>query len=132
GQRGGGRGGVEVVHLERRRAPRAPCHVPPAAVRRDEHEGRRAGDQRERRCRRHGRLLAFVAATVYTRRMRPWLVLAAILVAGSSAAEHPHVYLVVVDGLAARLATAERRPRLFDLAVRGAERTGVVAAAAAG
>ena len=61
--------------------------------------------------------------------MRLLLVVAAILVAGSAAAEHPHVYLVVVDGLDARLATPERMPRLFDLAVRDAERTSVFAAA---
>src|SRR5439155_1524058 len=68
-------------------------------------------------------------ATVYTRRMRLLLGLAAILVVGRAAAEHPHVYLVVVDGLDARLATPERMPRLFDLAVRDAERTSVFAAA---
>ena len=51
---GGERRRMEVVHLERRRAPRKPCAVAAAAVRRDEHERRRAGRQHERRRRRHG------------------------------------------------------------------------------
>jgi Type I phosphodiesterase / nucleotide pyrophosphatase len=38
------------------------------------------------------------------------------LVAAASAAERPHVYLVIVDGLAPRLATPARMPRLAALA----------------
>ena len=56
-------------------------------------------------------------------------VLAVLLVIGTARAERPHVYLIVVDGLDARFATPVRMPRLFDLAVRAAERTSVFAAA---
>src|SRR5439155_7770281 len=130
GELGGESGGVEVVHLERRRAPRAARRVPAPAVRRDEDERRRAGRPQERRRRRHGGLLAFDAATVYTRRMRPLLlVVAALLLVANAGAERPHVYLVVVDGLDARFAAPERMPRLFDLVTREAERTSVFAAA---
>ncbi len=57
------------------------------------------------------------------------LVLATLLVAcvavAAPPAEHAHVYLVIVDGLDARLATAERMPRLFGLAHSEPERTSV-------
>src|SRR5262245_2451956 len=33
----------------------------------------------------------------------------------AGAAERPHVYLVIIDGLDARFATAERMPRLFEV-----------------
>jgi len=62
--------------------------------------------------------------------MRPLLlVLAALLLVANAAAERPHVYLVVVDGLDARFATPAHMPRLFDLVTREAERTSVFAAA---
>ena len=46
------------------------------------------------------------------------LVLLLLLVAsvrGAVSAERPHVYLVIVDGLDARFATAERMPRVFEV-----------------
>lgn len=43
------------------------------------------------------------------------LVLAVTLASGLGAAERPHVYLVIVDGLDARLATPAHMPRLFEV-----------------
>src|SRR5262245_59063492 len=48
-----------------------------------------------------------------------------------SAGERPHVYLVVVDGLAARFATPERMPRLFAALGREPERSSFFPAAQA-
>jgi hypothetical protein len=53
-----------------------------------------------------------------------------LLLAVAAAAEPPHVYLIVVDGLDARFATAERMPRLFGLRAEEPERTTVLEARA--
>src|SRR5262249_58162891 len=69
--------------------------------------------------------LAFRPPTVYMRGVG-WPVAALLLlgcITRASALDRPHVYLIVVDGLDARFATAARMPRLFELATRDAERT---------
>ena len=49
--------------------------------------------------------------------------LLALLAGPARAADRPHVYLVVVDGLDARLVSAARMPRLFAALARDAERS---------
>jgi Type I phosphodiesterase / nucleotide pyrophosphatase len=53
-----------------------------------------------------------------------------VLLSGAAAAASPAVYLVVVDGLDARFATAERMPRLFALRREEPEHTSIVQAQA--
>lgn len=79
-------------------------------------------------------LLAFRRRRVYTRFLmrHPVLALLALLVGcraavpPTPASPRPHVYVVVVDGLDARLATPARMPRLFGLATREPTHTTVV------
>src|SRR5206468_4557337 len=69
--------------------------------------------------------LAFRRPTVYMPPVR-WPVAALLLlgcVTRASALDRPHVYLIVVDGLDARFATAARMPRLFELTTRDPERS---------
>ena len=59
-----------------------------------------------------------------------WL-LASSLRAAADAPPRPHVYLVIVDGLDARVADAAHMPRLFDATARERARSSVFAAARA-
>src|SRR5438105_2646370 len=124
--------------------PGALGRIPPSAVRRDEHERALVRDEHERALardhddavpRRHDRLVAFRSSRVYTRPMRRWLVALSL----AAACAHPpaaaptgrtHVYLVIVDGLDARAATAARMPRLFGLLASECERSTFLGASA--
>src|SRR5512144_3055318 len=60
-----------------------------------------------------------------SQRVRVSLVLLIALAVSAPAAERPHVYVVVVDGLDARFVTPARTPRLLGLRAAEPERTSV-------
>ena len=124
----------EVVHLERRAAPRPHARVAPPGVRRHEHDRRVARDNRQRQ--RHAAVCSDRAAKrlqgIADASRLQWVVAVLGLVAvacararttGRSSAP-PHVYLVIVDGLGADLVDPALMPRLTGsdlqpVAVRG-------------
>src|SRR5262249_48726396 len=128
------RGRVEIVHAKPGARPWASLGVAPAAVRRDQDERALARDDDEALRdrippRRHVRLVAFRPCPVYLRlphlgahtSLLPMriarlvflcLVAACVRAPRPERAERAHVYLVVVDGLAARYATPTHMPVL--------------------
>src|SRR5262245_44127887 len=58
-------------------------------------------------------------------RVRVFLVALAVLAASARAADRPHVYVVVIDGLDARFVTPARMPRLLGLKTAEPARTSV-------